>query len=72
MRILKKFLNTLPYQSNPYMSLQVQGGLSIKLGRRVLFDLFDIDKVLSNMKHNNNQEDKTANKIVGGINSNGI
>ncbi len=64
------------YTSLPVKSLYELAGTgriqSIKLGRRVLFDLFDIDKVLSNMKHTNNQEDKTVNKIVGGINSNGI
>ncbi len=64
------------YTSLPVKSLYELAGTgriqSIKLGRRVLFDLFDIDKALSNMKHTNNQEDKTVNKIVGGINSNGI
>ncbi len=64
------------YTSLPVKSLYELAGTgriqSIKLGRRVLFDLFDIDKALSNMKHTNNQEDKTVTKIGGGINSNGI
>ncbi len=45
---------------------------SIRLGRKLLFDLIDIDKLMTSMKRSNNQEDKTVNKIVGGINSNGI
>jgi excisionase family DNA binding protein len=45
---------------------------SIKIQRRVLFDLQDIDKVMASMKRTNNQEEKIVEKIVGGINGNGI
>lgn len=40
---------------------------SIKYGRRVLFDLEDIDKIMTSMKRNINQDVKTVNKIVGDI-----
>lgn len=41
---------------------------SIKYGRRVLFDLDDIDKMLQSMKRNINQQcNVTANKIIGSI-----
>ncbi len=45
---------------------------SIKIGRRVLFDLNDIDEIMASLKRTYNQEDKTVNKIVGGINGNNI
>ena len=44
---------------------------SIKIGRRVLFDLQDIDNVMASMKRNDNQCDNIANKIVGEIIDNG-
>ncbi len=37
---------------------------SIKIGRRVLFDLHDIDKVMVRLKRPYNQYEKTANKII--------
>ncbi len=37
---------------------------SIKLGRRVLFDLHDIDKVMASLKRDYNQSEKTSNKIM--------
>ncbi len=62
------------YTSLPVKSLYELASLgkipSIKLGRRVLFDLVDIDKLMTSMKRSNNQEYKTVNKIVGGINGN--
>ena len=45
---------------------------SIKMGRRVLFDLHDIDKVMASMKRNDNQCNNIANKIVGGVHDKGI
>ncbi len=45
---------------------------SIKLGRRVLFDLNDIDNFMSSLKRANNREQKIANKIVEGIYGNSI
>ena len=40
---------------------------SIKIGRRVLFDLCDIDQLMKSLKRTNNKEKRTANKIIGGI-----
>lgn len=40
---------------------------SIKCGRRVLFDLEDIDRIMTSMKRNVYQSEKTVNKIVGDI-----
>ncbi len=45
---------------------------SIKIGRRVLFDLHDIDKVMARLKRNDNQEEKIVNKIVEGAHVKGI
>ena len=64
------------YTSLPVKSLYELAGTgripSIKLGRRVLFDLNDIDQVLSSLKRTNNQEEKIVEKIVVGLRSNGI
>ncbi len=64
------------YTSLPVKSLYEWAGTgripSIKMGRRVLFDLKDIDKVMDSLKRTNNQEEKIVNKIVGGINGNNI
>ncbi len=38
---------------------------SIKIGRRVLFDLNDIDKVMASLKRPYLQHENTANKIIG-------
>ncbi len=43
---------------------------SIKIGRRVLFDLHDIDKIMDSFKRSSNQCEKTANKIIGDIHGN--
>ncbi len=45
---------------------------SIKLGRRVLFDLSDIDDAMDKLKRPYNQSEKTANKIIGGVHGNDI
>ncbi len=37
---------------------------SIKYGRRVLFDLYDIDNVMSSLKRNTNQSEKTIGDIA--------
>ena len=44
----------------------------IKYGRRILFDLQDVDKAMANLKRPYLQYEKTVNKIVGGINGNNI
>ena len=45
---------------------------SIKMGRRVLFDIQDIDRLMASMKRNDNQCNNIANKIVGGVHDKGI
>ncbi len=62
------------YTSLPVKSLYELAGTgripSIKLGRRVLFDLHDIDQVMESMKRNDNQCDNIANKIIGDLHGN--
>ncbi len=59
------------YTSLPVKTLYEWAGTgripSIKLGRRVLFDLHDIDRVMTSVKRNTNQGKKTSDKIVGDI-----
>jgi excisionase family DNA binding protein len=43
---------------------------SIKMGKRILFDLEDMDKIMASMKRNNNQEERITNKILGDSNGN--
>ncbi len=38
---------------------------SVKIGRRVLFDLHDIDKIMNSFKRTVNQCEITTNKIIG-------
>ncbi len=45
---------------------------SIKIGRRVLFDLNDIDKAMASLKRPHLQHEKTVNKIIGDLHDNGI
>lgn len=64
------------YTSLPVKSLYELAGTgripSIKLGRRVLFDLRDIDKVMNSLKRSSDQCEMTAKKVVGGLYDNGI
>ncbi len=64
------------YTSLPVKSLYELAGTgripSIKLGRRVLFNLNDIDKVMHSYKRSANQCEMTANKIIGDLHGNGI
>ncbi len=43
---------------------------SIKLGRRVLFDLNDIDLVMDSLKRPYNRSETVANKIIGDLHGN--
>ena len=56
------------YTSLPVKSLYElasQGRMpSIKLGRRVLFDLHDIDKMMESMKRTCNKEEEIDKKII--------
>ncbi|CAG1770822.1 hypothetical protein BAC3_01347 [uncultured bacterium] len=40
---------------------------SIKLGRRVLFDINDIDQLMASLKRNTNHDKKMVDKIAGEI-----
>jgi len=78
-RYIKRYANikeVSEYTSLPGKTLYEWASIgkipSIKLGRRVLFDLHDIDVVMASLKRTYNQEDKTVNKIVGGVHGNGI
>lgn len=44
----------------------------IKYGRRILFDLQDVDKAMSNLKRPYLQHEKIANNIIGDLHGNGI
>ncbi len=43
---------------------------SIKIGRRVLFDLIDIDRIMNSFKRSSNQCEMTVNKILGELHGN--
>ncbi len=64
------------YTSLPVKTLYEWAGQgkipSIKIGRRVLFDLNDIDKAMASLKRTYLQHEKTANKIIGDLHGNGI
>ena len=44
----------------------------IKYGRRILFDIQDVDKAMANLKQPYLNYEKTVNKIVGDIQGDGI
>jgi excisionase family DNA binding protein len=62
------------YTSLPVKTLYEWSGTgripSIKIGRKVLFDLQDIDKMMESMKRTCNKEEKIVNKILGGVHGN--
>jgi len=62
------------YTSIPVKSLYElasQGRIpSIKLGKRVLFDLQDIDKMMESKKRTCNKDEEIVNKILGGVHGN--
>ncbi len=79
MEVTKRYANikeVSEYTSLPIKTLYEWAGQgkipSIKLGRRVLFDLQDIDQIMASLKRNYNQIGKTADKIVGDLHGNGI
>lgn len=59
------------YTSLPVKSLYELASLgkipSIKMGRRILFDLHDIDKVMDSLKRTCNHYEKTVSKISGDL-----
>ena len=79
MEITKRYANikeVSEYTSLPTKTLYEWASIgkipSIKLGRRVLFDLQDIDQIMANLKRSYLQHEKTANKIIGDLHGNGI
>ena len=79
MDITKRYANikeVSEYTSLPVKTLYEWASVgkipSIKLGRRVLFDLHNIDEVMASLKRSYLQHEKTANKIIGGLHGNGI
>ena len=62
------------YMSLPVKSLYELASLgkvpSIKMGRRVLFDLKDIDELMQSLKRTCNKDDEIVNKIIGDIHGN--
>ena len=79
MDITKRYANikeVSEYTSLPVKTLYEWAAIgkipSIKLGRRVLFDLNDIDKVMASLKRPYLQHEKTVNKIIGGVHGNDI
>ena len=67
---------TSQYTSLPVKTLYEWAGTgripSVKIGRRVLFDLHDIDKIMDSFKRSSNQFEMTVNKIIGDLHGNGI
>lgn len=45
---------------------------SIKIGRRILFDLADIDSLMANLKRGTGEAERTAQKILGEVRGNGV
>ena len=62
------------YTSLPTKTLYEWAGTgripSIKMGRRILFDLVDIDRLMASMKRTNNKEERIVNKIIGDLHGN--
>ncbi len=62
------------YTSLPVKSLYELASLgkvpSIKMGRRVLFDLEEIDELMESLKRTCNKEEEIVNKILGGVHGN--
>ncbi len=62
------------YTSLPVKSLYELASLgkvpSIKMGRRVLFDIQEIDEKMESLKRTCNKEEEIVNKIIGGVHGN--
>ncbi len=79
MEVTKRYANikeVSEYTSLPVKTLYEWAAIgkipSIKLCRRVLFDLNDIDKAMASLKRPYLQHEKTANKIIGDALDNSI
>lgn len=64
------------YTSLPVKTLYEWASLgripSIKLGRRVIFDLNDIDDLMASLKRGTGEAERTANKILGEVHGHGV
>ena len=64
------------YTSLPIKTLYEWAGLgripSIKIGRRVLFDLNDIDALMAGLKRVPGEAERTANKILSVVRGDGV
>ncbi len=76
-RYMKRYVSikeVSEYTSLPVKTLYEWAGTgripSVKIGRRVLFDLQDIDKIMNSFKRTANQCETTANKIIGDLRDN--
>lgn len=74
---MKRFVNVKTvseYTSLPVKTLYEWAGTgripSVKIGRRVLFDLQDVDKFMESLKRPYNYSETIANKIVGDLHGN--
>ncbi|MBT7349854.1 helix-turn-helix domain-containing protein [candidate division WWE3 bacterium] len=79
MNTAKRYLNikeASEYTSIPVKTLYEWAGIgkipSIKIGRKVLFDIQDIDKAMDKLKRSQLQYEKTTNKIIGDVHGNSI
>ncbi len=67
---------TSRYISLPVKTLYEWAGTgripSVKIGRRVLFDLHDIDNIMDSFKRSSNQCEMTVNEIIGDLQDNDI
>ncbi len=77
--MIKRYVNikeVAVYTSLPVKTLYEWASLgkipSIKIGRRVLFDLNEIDVVMGSLKRPYLQHEKTVNKIIGDLHGNAI
>ncbi len=79
MKITKRYLSVK--QVSEYTSLSVKTVYQwvaerkiphIKIGRRILFDISEIDNLMESLKRSHNQCEKTANKIIGDIHDRSI
>ncbi len=73
-KILKKYANikeVSEYTSLPVKTLYEWAGMrripSIKLGRRVLFDLNDIDSLMTSLKRDTGRCDNIVNKALKNV-----
>jgi len=76
-KITKRYANVKDvseYTSLPVRTLYEWAGTgripSVKIGRRVLFDLNDIDKIMDSFKRTTNQCEMETNKIIEYIHAN--